>query len=195
MPCLKAASNSNSNIKGAQEKRVSLSQWNLQFICDPSLSSSSSSDPVSPPPSEGDSDIEDEEEEEEEEETDMVTALRNARAKAIAKAVKEMAIADGTYVRKPKVPKGGSVDAAASVPQVEVPYSYWTPTQVSTGGWVGLGVGGAGGGAGAAVQSPTSQDLERLQRDLEAQSFVNEGNHFIAQLQHGYCCLILQYDT
>jgi hypothetical protein len=26
------------------------------------------------------------------------------------------------------------------------------------------------------VQPPTSQDLERLQRDLEAQSLVNEGN-------------------
>ena len=173
MPCLKAASNINNNFKGAQDKRAPLSHWNLQFICDPSPSSTS--DPVSAPPIENDSDVDEEEEEEEaEEETDMVTALRNARAKAIAKAAKEMAIADGTYVRKPKVPKGGSADAAASVPQVEVPYSYWTPTQVSKGGWVGLGVGGAGGGGGA-VESPTSQDLERLQRDLEAQSFVNEG--------------------
>ena len=179
MPCLKAANNINSNVKGAQDKRAPLSQWNLQFICDPSPSSSTTN-PVSPPPSEGDSDVDEEEEEEEEEETDMVTALRNARAKAIAKAAKEMAIADGTYVRKPKVPKGGSADAAASVPQVEVPYSYWTPTQVSKGGWMGLGVGGAGGGAGGggggAVQSPTSQDLERLRRDLEAQSVVNTGN-------------------
>jgi hypothetical protein len=33
-----------------------------------------------------------------------------------------------------------------------------------------------GAGGGGAEESPTSQDLERLQRYLEAQSFVNEGN-------------------
>ena len=199
MPCLKASSNSKSNsksnvsIKDSKDKRAPPSLWNLQFICDP-LSSSINDSESKPPIVEKsnnnantsgntnndtvEEEEEEDEEEDEEEETDMITALRNARARAVAKAAKELAIADGTYVRKPKVPKGTSNDASASVQEVEVLYSYWTSTQVSTGtgkekgGWTGLGAGGGTGG----LQSPTRQDLHRLQRDLEAQSFINEGD-------------------
>jgi hypothetical protein len=48
---------------------------------------------------------EDEDEAEDEEETDMITALRNARAKAIEKAAKMLAIEDGTYVPKKRAVK------------------------------------------------------------------------------------------
>ena len=199
MPCLKASSNSNSksnvSIKDSKDKRAPPSPWNLQFICDPL--SSSIIDSESKPPivdnakTSGNTnnetvEEEDDQDEEDEEETDMITALRNARARAVAKAAKELAIADGTYVRKPKVPQGTSSDAAASVQEVEVPYSYWTSSQVikdkekekekekekGKGGWTGLG-GGTGAGG---LQSPTRQDLQRLLRGLEAQSFINEGD-------------------
>ena len=196
MPCLKAASNSKSNsIKDTKDKSAPPSPWNLQFICDPF--SSSTTDSESKPPTVEDSNDnantsgnttnetveqeEDEDEEDEEEETDMITALRNARARAVAKAAKELAIADGTYVRKAKVAKETSSDAAASAQQVEVPYSYWIPSRVSKGkregegGWTGLGGGGTGGLGGGGQQSPTRRDLQRLQRALEAQSFINEG--------------------
>lgn len=54
----------------------------------------------------GEQDLEEEEDEEEEgEETDMITALRNARAKAIEKAAKMLAIEDGTYVPKKRAVK------------------------------------------------------------------------------------------
>jgi leucyl aminopeptidase len=48
---------------------------------------------------------EDEDDEADEEETDMITALANARAKAIEKAAKLLAIEDGTYVPKKRAMK------------------------------------------------------------------------------------------
>eukprot|EP00596_Hydrurales_sp_CCMP1899_P008392 CAMPEP_0119041010 /NCGR_PEP_ID=MMETSP1177-20130426/11093_1 /TAXON_ID=2985 /ORGANISM="Ochromonas sp, Strain CCMP1899" /LENGTH=633 /DNA_ID=CAMNT_0007006619 /DNA_START=8 /DNA_END=1907 /DNA_ORIENTATION=+ len=55
-------------------------------------------------------DEDDEEDEEDEEETDMITALANARAKAIEKAAKLLAIEDGTYVPKKKAMKSIPTD-------------------------------------------------------------------------------------
>jgi hypothetical protein len=173
MPCLKMASNSNSNSNSGG-KDPHPSSLNLEFV----------SQTVTPTPTftaeqevlreqsdsvNGDGE-EDDDEEEEEEETDMITALRNARAKAIAKAAKQLAIEDGSYVEKARPKKGASSSAVATA-QVPQSLSYWRADKA-----IG-GKAGARARAGSSMGSPSDSELELLQRDLCAESVINDGEH------------------
>ena len=112
---------------------------------------------------------EEDEVEDEEEETDMVTALRNARARAVLKAIKDQAIADGTYVYVKKVkpvkqsfketdsgdlgPTAESARNAKNVPDI-----YWRSIDASS-----------------TSSTQNNLNLPELQTDLLAESFINDG--------------------
>ena len=108
-----------------------------------------------------------EEEEEEEEETDMVTALQNARAKAVLKTIKDQAIADGTYVYVKKVKsiklaggRTGGGDLGSTLESVtgikDITESYWRTVEGS-------------------LSSLKTFDLSRLHSDLLAETAINDG--------------------
>ena len=168
MPCLKMASNSDSGSKVSPSSAL-----NLEFICQ--AVSPAEDQPATTGHSNGsDGGKEEEEEEEEEEETDMVTALRNARAKAIAKAAKQLAIEDGTYKEEAKAKKEASTpQAAQGQVTLEQSLSYWRPDRTLGGSKAGSGTGSrAGTGTGG---SPSEADLKLLECDLRAQSVINDG--------------------
>lgn len=111
--------------------------------------------------------VEENEVEEEEEETDMVTALQNARAKAVLKTIKDQAIADGTYVYVKKVKPiklaGGGTDGGdlgstlESVTGIkDITESYWRTVEGS-------------------LSSLKTLDLSRLHSDLLAETAINDG--------------------
>ena len=171
MPCLKMASNSNSN---SGVKVTPPSVLNLEFVSQtvtPTPTPTAEQDVVGEQSDgvNGDGE-EDDDEEEEEEETDMITALRNARAKAIAKAAKQLAIEDGSYVEKARPKKGASSSAVATA-QVPQSLSYWRADKALG------GKAGARARAGSSSGSPSDSELELLQRDLCAESVINDGEH------------------
>ena len=171
MPCLKQKTGPTS---GAVKSSGSTDLMKIEFIC-PTVEmgeSSKDSEVASTGGLKEESVIDEEaeeEEEEEEEETDMVTALRNARARAVLKAIKDQAIADGTYVyvRKVKPVKqssketdpgdlGSTVESAKNVDNV--PDTYWRSIEPSS-----------------SSSSSNNLNLLMLEIDLLAETFINDG--------------------
>jgi hypothetical protein len=170
MPCLKMASNTNSNSNNGG-KISAPSALNLEFVCQ-TVTSTPDQPAIGEQSDDGNVDVEeDEEEEEEEEETDMITALRNARAKAIAKAAKQLAIEDGSYVPKAKSKKGVTATTAAPA-QAAQSLSYWRPDKT-------LGDSMAGARARNTGGSPSDFELQLLQSDLAAESVINDGEYLL----------------
>ena len=170
MPCLKQKTGP---ISGSVKSSGSTDLMKIEFIC-PTVELGESSKDSEVAGTEGLKeepviDEEAEEEEEEEEETDMVTALRNARARAVLKAIKDQAIADGTYVyvRKVKPVKqssketdpgdlGSTVESAKNVDNV--PDTYWRSIEPSS-----------------SSSSSNNLNLPMLEIDLLAETFINDG--------------------
>ena len=171
MPCLKQKTGPTS---GAVKSSGITDLMKIEFIC-PTVEmgeSSKDSEVASTGGLKEESVIDEEaeeEEEEEEEETDMVTALRNARARAVLKAIKDQAIADGTYVyvRKVKPVKqssketdpgdlGSTVESAKNVDNV--PDTYWRSIEPSS-----------------TSSSSNNLNLPMLEIDLLAEAFINDG--------------------
>ena len=158
-----------SSNTGSADKPSGPSTLNIEFICDTAIDSMNKEESLSNNPQQseelyaGEEQGVDEDDEEEEEETDMVTALRNARAKAIAKAAKQLAIEDGTYVPKKrtksavKISPVANLDTEGSPGGSSRPFSYWRPIGAPT------------------STSRSEDDLERLRKDLLAQSIINDG--------------------
>ena len=99
----------------------------------------------------------------------MVTALRNARARAVLKAIKDQAIADGTYVYVKKVKpvkqsfketdSGDLESTAESVRNPKnVPDTYWRSIDASS-----------------TSSTQNNLNLPELQTDLLAETFINDG--------------------
>jgi hypothetical protein len=173
MPCLKMASNTNTNSNSGG-KVLPPSALNLEFVCQavtPTLDEPAMGEQSDEGNGDVNEDKDEEEEEEEEEETDMITALRNARAKAIAKAAKDLAIEDGSYVPKAKSKKGVTASTAAPA-QTAQSLSYWRPDKTLGGG---KARGGSMGG------SPSVLELQLLQSDLAAESVINDGEYLIEE--------------
>jgi hypothetical protein len=171
MPCFKMASNTNTNSNSGG-KVSPPPALNLEFVCQ-AVTPTLDEPAMGEQSDEGNGDVEEDEdeEEEEEEETDMITALRNARAKAIAKAAKQLAIEDGSYVPKAKSKKGVTASTAAPA-QAAQSLSYWRPDKA-------LGGGKAVARAGSMGGSPSDLELQLLQSDLAAESVINDGEYLI----------------
>lgn len=176
MPCLKMSSDSNSNSNSGG--KVFVPTLSLEFVCQtvPPVSDQSA---VGGQLNEGDRDREDDEDEDEDEdeETDMVTALRNARAKAIAKAAKQLAIEDGTYVKIARPKEGVNTASKPDPIQAAQPLSYWRADRTLGGSKTGARAGsGSGSGSSMGVGvDPSDSELQLLRCDLAAESVINDG--------------------
>lgn len=169
-----------SSNTGSADKSSGPSTLNIEFICDTAIDSAGKEEGLrggakQPETKDVQEEEGDDEDDEEEEETDMVTALKNARAKAIAKAAKQLAIEDGTYVPKKKTKpevdiSQKSVSDGESLEGSSRPFSYWRPL---------------GNAERTTSTSRSGDDLERLRKDLLAQSIINDGT---MQSNMSNCC-------
>ena len=170
MPCLKQKTGPISSITKSSGNTELMK---IEFIC-PTEEMERSSENNEVTDAEGSvaadkTEEEEDEEEDEEEETDMVTALRNARARAVLKAIKDQAIADGTYVYVKKVKpvkqsfketdSGDLESTAESVRNPKnVPDTYWRSIDASS-----------------TSSTQNNLNLPELQTDLLAETFINDG--------------------
>ena len=173
MPCLKQKTGP---ISGITKSSGNTELMKIEFIC-PTEEMERSSENNEVTDAEGskkkslaaDKTEEEEDEEEDEEETDMVTALKNARARAVLKAIKDQAIADGTYVYVKKVKpvkqsfketdSGDLESTAESVRNPKnVPDTYWRSIDASS-----------------TSSTQNNLNLPELQTDLLAETFINDG--------------------
>lgn len=114
-----------------------------------------------------------EEEKSEEEEEDMITALANARSKAIERATRQLAVEDGSYVENIKVKKMKkvAVDRSNKVEDLgDVKSSYWRPMSSASSG---SNVNRNSGTVSNIMRSKL--ELSVLKDDLLAEAVINDG--------------------